>query len=483
MANPEHVKLARQTTDEWNRWRAAASEILLDLSGADLSRTDLCLTNLCDVNFSDADLREANLSAADLSRADLSRADLRLTNLRVVYLNYANLSEANLSEADLRGADLSDSDLSDANLSGANLGGATLREAKLHRADLSDANLSKVNLSGASLTATKLRDAKFSEANLSGADLRRTEFAWADLKWANLSGADLSGAVLFGCNLIGANLIGANLRGANLRGANLSSAKFREANLNDADLTAANLIGADLSEADLTNAHLLETIFGNTNLLSAKGLANCNFVGPCTLDHRTIQRSGSLPLPFLRGCGLPDSLIEYLPSLLNNAIQFFSCFISYSHSDKPFAKRLFDTLQGRGIRCWLDEKQLLPGDDIYDHVDKGIRHWDKILLCCSEASLRSWWVDNEIGTALEKEQQLTKERGEKVLAIIPLNLDGYIFGDGWKSGYRAQIRRRLTADFRGWDGKHETFELAVQQVILALRSDEGAKPPTPRPKL
>jgi hypothetical protein len=29
--------------------------------------------------------------------------------------------------------------------------------------------------------------------------------------------------------------------------------------------------------------------------------------------------------------------------------------------DKLFARRLHDTLQGRGIRCWLDEKQMLPG--------------------------------------------------------------------------------------------------------------------------
>src|SRR6516162_10087876 len=92
-----------------------------------------------------------------------------------------------------------------------------------------------------------------------------------------------------------------------------------------------------------------------------------------------------LPLSFLRGCGLPDSFIEYLPSLLNEAIQLYSCFISYSHKDKPFAKRLFDTLQGRNIRCWLDEKRLATADDMYEQgpADRTIRIWDKILLCCS----------------------------------------------------------------------------------------------------
>ena len=42
---------------------------------------------------------------------------------------------------------------------------------------------------------------------------------------------------------------------------------------------------------------------------------------------------------------------------------------------------LHDALQERGVRCWLDEKQMLPGDDIYEQVDRGIRLWDKVLLC------------------------------------------------------------------------------------------------------
>ena len=85
----------------------------------------------------------------------------------------------------------------------------------------------------------------------------------------------------------------------------------------------------------------------------------CTHRGRSTIDRRTLARSGHLPLPFLRGCGLPDKLIDYLPSLLNDPIQFYSYFVSYNHADKAFARRLHDTLQGHGIRCWLDEKQLL----------------------------------------------------------------------------------------------------------------------------
>ena len=167
----------------------------------------------------------------------------------------------------------------------------------------------------------------------------------------------------------------------------------------------------------------------------------------------------------------------------NEPIQFYSCFISYSHDDKPFAKRLFDTLQGRGVRCWLDEKQMLPGDDIYEQVDRGIRMWDKVLLCCSEQSLCSWWVDYEIDSAFEKERKLMTERGQRVLALIPLDIDGHLLSGKWQSGKAQQVLSRLAADFTGWDRDNAKFEAQMDRVVAALRAGDGGRPPVPKPRL
>jgi uncharacterized protein YjbI with pentapeptide repeats len=268
--------------------------------------------------------------------------------------------------------DLSSADLSGANLSEANLSGAELYGVNLSGADLSGANLSGADLSG---------------ANLSGVQtyLNREDLAEEDQRWpggaldapstftsfvfpmndltANLSGADLSGA----------DLSGADLRGADLSRAYLSKANLSWANLSGAELNGAYLFSADLSGADLSGAFLEHTVFGSTTLSEVKGLDRCKHVGPSIVDFQTLKNSGPLPIAFLRGVGLSDTLIDYLPSLLNEAIQFYSCFISYSSKDQAFAERLHADLQNKGVRCWFAPHDMPIGAKIIDALDEAIR--------------------------------------------------------------------------------------------------------------
>jgi len=286
-------------------------------------------------------------------------------------------------------------------------------------------------------------------------------------------------------DLSGANLREMNLREVKLQWTNLSWANLAEADLTEAHLARANFNGAELGGANFKDCLMAGTILGNIDLSRCKGLGMVRHVFPSTIGIDTIHRSGgNIPDVFLRGAGVPEPFIANMKALVAamTPIEFYSCFISYSHADKAFARRLYDGLKARGVRCWLDEHQLLPGDDIYHEVDRGIRLWDKMLLCCSESSLKSWWVDNEIGVAFEKEQLLMKERETKVQVLVPLNLDGYLFSDQWKSGYQAQVRRRLAADFTEI-GAGTKFDEQVERLIKALRADEGAREKPPKSRL
>jgi hypothetical protein len=361
--------------------------------------------------------------------------------------------------------------------------------------DLSGADLSGVNLK----CVTRRADSTFSGPEYDNDPrIHRTRFTnpeesfWVELHTANLAGAnltdaDLSTAHLFmvhlnSANLHRANLTGANLDGASVRLANLTDARLGGCNFRRADLEGTNLSGANVDGASFSSARLKATVFGAMDLSTARYLDRAYHRGPSTIGLDTIYLSrGRIPAEFLHKAGVPESFIAYMGALVAaiEPVQFFSCFISYSHSDKQFAACLYEALQKRGIRCWLDEKQLLPGDDIYEQIDRGIRLWDKVLLCCSEGSLLSWWVDNEISAAFAKEQLLMKERGTKTLALIPLDLDGFLFR--WENGKAKQVLTRLVADFTDSQADRSKFDEQVERLIAALRiGDAGREIAPPR---
>src|SRR5438270_8000096 len=93
-----------------------------------------------------------------------------------------------------------------------------------------------------------------------------------------------------------------------------------------------------------------------------------NFFCPVLRD--TIYNSkGQLPISFLRGCGVPDSFIDYIESLSEGNKRYYSCFISYSSADEDFAKRLHADLQDNGVRCWFAPEDMKIGDRIRPAID------------------------------------------------------------------------------------------------------------------
>jgi hypothetical protein len=316
-----------------------------------------------------------------------------------------------------------------------NLLGADLYRAKLSEADLSGANLNKANL----------REANLERANLNG----------AHLVWANLSKADLSGA-----DLRRAGPVGADLSGANLSKAKLGEANLWEANLERANLWEANLSGADLSGANLHKAILFETVLADVNLSGVIGLETCVHGGPSIIDFRTLQRSGTLPLAFLRGVGLPDSLIEYLPSLLNQPIQMYSCFISYSSKDHDFAPRLYADLQNRGVRCWFAPHDLRIGAKTLDAIDEAIKRRDKVLLILSENSIASDWVEDEVNKAF------AEERDRKRLVLFPVRIDDAVMASSEPWAVKLRDQRHI-GDFRKWKD-HDAYQENLERLLRDL---------------
>jgi TIR domain/Pentapeptide repeats (8 copies) len=341
------------------------------------------------------------------------------------------------------------------------LGAAHLNGADLSRADLSLADLGGADFRGADLRGADLTLAKFNGANLSGVKLSRADLRRANLYEANLNAANLSGARLFGADLFGADLRGADLRGANLYEANLS--------------------GANLRETDFSEAILARTVFGGVDLSTAKGLETVDHRGPSTVGVDTIYRSqGKIPEVFLRGAGLPDEFIAYIGSLVGRPIQFYSCFISYSSKDQEFADRLYEGLQGKGVRCWFAPHDVKGGEKLHEQIDAAIRLHDKLLLILSEHSMNSEWVKTEIAKARKREMK----EGKRVL--FPVRLVGFEALRDWecfdadtRKDSAHEIREYFIPDFSNWKD-HDSFQKGFERLLKDLKSpDAGAKSVAP----
>jgi len=137
-----------------------------------------------------------------------------------------------------------------------------------------------------------------------------------------LVGADMPGSNLKRSKLAKSQIDSADLRGADLTGADLNEVSFTSSVLEE-----CKFVDADLRSVDLTGAVLGRTVFGNADLRNARGLETVRHATPSILDFRTLQASGALPHAFLRGCGVPDRIIEYLPALFGGAIRFYSVFL------------------------------------------------------------------------------------------------------------------------------------------------------------
>jgi len=290
------------------------------------------------------------------------------------------------------------------------------------------------------------------EANLIGAHLSGADLSKANLSWADLNRADLNRA-----NLSQAHLIRADLRRATLSGADLS----------EADLPWATLSRADLEATNLERALVEGTVFGDVDLSVVKGLDTVKHLGPSTVGIDTIYKSkGKIPEIFLRGCGVPDTMIAYIGSLVGQPIQYYSCFISYSSKNQGFAERLHNDLQAKGVRCWFAPEDLKIGDRILDRIDQEIRVYDKLMVVLSEHSIDSDWVETEVQAALEKERQ------RKQTVLFPIRLDNAVWDT--KRAWAAKLRReRNIGDFSCWIDP-DAYQKAFERLLRDLKAESAA---------
>ena len=157
---------------------------------------------------------------------------------------------------------------------------------------------------------------------------------------------------------------------------------------------------------------------------------------------------------------MPEEYIAFIPALRDSVspIQFYSCFISYSHKDEEFAKRLHSRMQQEKLRVWYAPEDMKGGEKIHEQLEEAIRLYDKLLVVLSQESMTSTWVRREIRSALKREKQ------EKKRILFPIRLVPFGEVEQWESFYAdlgvdvaEELREYFIPDFSDWKD-HDAFE-------------------------
>ena len=95
-------------------------------------------------------------------------------------------------------------------------------------------------------------------------------------------------------------------------------------------------------------------------------------------------------------------------------------FLCHASSDKPKVRDLYHRLRSDGFDVWLDEENLLPGQDWQQELPKAVRQSDVVIVCLSRGSInKEGYVQKEIRFALDA----ADEKPEGIIFLIPLKLE------------------------------------------------------------
>lgn len=88
-------------------------------------------------------------------------------------------------------------------------------------------------------------------------------------------------------------------------------------------------------------------------------------------------------------------------------------FISHSSLDKQFTRKLVEELsKDESLKLWIDEKEILAGDDIQKTITSNLHNSDYFLIVISEDSTKSSWINFEIS------QFMGFAEGKNIIPIV-----------------------------------------------------------------
>lgn len=116
-------------------------------------------------------------------------------------------------------------------------------------------------------------------------------------------------------------------------------------------------------------------------------------------------------------CLAQNCLAQIMSPQPRESLQVFLC---HGSEDKATVRGLYQRLRDDGFSPWLDEEDLIPGQDWELEIKKAVRAADVVVVCLSASSAsRKGFAQKEIRIALDE----ADKQPEGDLYIIPLRLE------------------------------------------------------------
>jgi len=96
-------------------------------------------------------------------------------------------------------------------------------------------------------------------------------------------------------------------------------------------------------------------------------------------------------------------------------------FLCHASQDKPAVRELYKKLYAEDwIQPWLDEEELLPGQDWNLEIEKAVEASDAVIVCVSHVSVaKEGYVQKELRQVLE----IALNKLDGAIFVIPVRLD------------------------------------------------------------
>jgi len=142
--------------------------------------------------------------------------------------------------------------------------------------------------------------------------------------------------------------------------------------------------------------------------------------GPMTFELRKPDQQVAIQYKMYHVISLKDADSTSDPVRPRASSDLLKIFLCHSSADKPAVRRLYRRLAGDHFQPWLDEEDLLPGQNWHEEIRKAVHATNVVIVCLSKGAIaKTGYLNRELQYALD----VAEEQPEGEIFIIPLRIE------------------------------------------------------------